>query len=187
MPPSGFIATSAAGGSTWRGIVGNHPQARQRQVAGGRKAGGDLAFHVHRQRAGRVVKAGLGFGLFDDHVAAEELALMGVRQPRQQPDPPGLMAIPRLCAPVSIWSAITTSPTFRCGDRAPARPMEITPRMSPCRALSLSARTTASPPPATATTPATPTILGFFGQTGDGENRHSPNSTRRELPVLRLR
>ena len=27
-----------------------------------------------------------------------------------------------------IWSAITTSPTFRCGDSAPPRPMEITPR-----------------------------------------------------------
>src|SRR5688572_7240904 len=40
--------------------------------------------------------------------------------------------------------------------------MEITPRISPCRASSLAAKPSPSPPPATATTPAMPTISASF-------------------------
>ncbi len=46
MPPSGFIATSAAGGSDMERIVGNDPQGRERQVAQRRHLRGDARFHV---------------------------------------------------------------------------------------------------------------------------------------------
>ena len=94
MPPSGFIATRAAGGSTWLASSEITRRAASGRLRLARKAGGDLAFHVHRQRAGRVVQTGLGFGLLDDHIAAEDLALMGMRQARQQPHAPAFVAVP---------------------------------------------------------------------------------------------
>src|SRR2546423_1622493 len=57
-----------------------------------------------------------------------------------------------------------TSPTFNSGESAPARPMEITPRISPCRALSLASRLTESPPPATANTPPMAAILASLAR-----------------------
>jgi hypothetical protein len=41
------------------GIVGNHPKARQRQIAFRGEASGDLAFHIHRQGAGGCVQPDL--------------------------------------------------------------------------------------------------------------------------------
>ena len=91
------------------------------------------------------------------------------------------------------WSAITTSPTFskRRQARRPGR-SEITPLMSPCSGVELvRPAPAASPPPATATTPGAAGDLGFALQAGDGEDRHvaarhSPTSTRRELPRLQI-
>jgi len=42
-----------------RRIVGNDAQAGQRQVAPVSEAGGDLAFHVHREGAGDLMRRDL--------------------------------------------------------------------------------------------------------------------------------
>ena len=100
MPPSGFIATRAAGGSTWAASseITRSPANGRLRACG--EASGDVAFHVHSQCAGGGRKApALVSGIFDDHIAAEEMALMGLRQARQQPTRQASVTIPGLACP----------------------------------------------------------------------------------------
>ncbi len=79
MPPSGFIAASAAGGSTWPAsseMTRSTASGRPRDAA--KRAATWLSMSTARAPVGLMQTAGLGLGLFDDHVAAKQRALMGM-------------------------------------------------------------------------------------------------------------
>ncbi len=92
MPPSGVIATSAAGGNTWptsSDITRSTAKGSLRDKREPRRHG---AFHVHHQRAGFRVKRGLVVPIFENNVTGGHRPLMRPGQFGGQRHTPALVA-----------------------------------------------------------------------------------------------